>query len=102
MSKVAEAVANFKNACSKYGWSYSVRGTILTITKPIDGTLEDFSRADGEYYSILSYARSTRAGSIWGTDGGGVGAMDAMRTGRFVMNKSGVDKRMLKALANYS
>ena len=99
MSKVAEAVANFKNACAKYGWSYSVRGTILTISKPFDGSLEEFARADGEYYSIFAYAPSTRPGSTWGTDGGGMGAMAAMANGLFVMNKSGVDKRLLKALA---
>ena len=99
MSVVAEAVANFKAVCAKYGWSYSVRGTILTISKPIDGTLEDFARADGEYYGILSWARTTRPGSTWGTDGGGMGAMSAMANKLFVMNKSGVDKRMLRMLS---
>ena len=98
MSKVSEAVAKFEEACAKYGWSYSVRGEILTISKPFDGSLEEFARCDGEYYSVLSYAPSTRPGSIWGTDGGGVGAMAAMENKLFVMNKSGVNKRLLKAL----
>lgn len=99
MSKTAEMASKFKETATRYGWSYVVRGTILTISKPFDGSLEEFARCDGEYYSVLSAAPSTRPGSMWGTDGGGMGAMSAMKNKLFVMNKSGVDKRLLKALA---
>jgi hypothetical protein len=52
-----------------------------------------------EYYSILGLLPTTSAGSIWGTDGGGIGAVSAMNTGLFKMNKSGGSKRVLTALA---
>jgi hypothetical protein len=44
---------------------------------------------------------TTGSGSIWGTDGGGVGAIAAMRNGEFIMNRSGVSKRFAKAVREY-
>ena len=64
----------------------------------VDGTKEGFVRCDSEYYWILSLAPQSRPGSIWGTDGGGVGALSAMDTRRFKMYKSGVNKRVLNQL----
>ena len=55
-------------------------------------------KCDSEYYWILSLAPQSRPGSIWGTDGGGVGALSAMDTRRFKMYKSGVNKRVLNQL----
>jgi hypothetical protein len=52
-----------------------------------------------EYFSILGLLPTTSPGSIWGTDGGGIGALSAMKSGTFVMNKSGGSKRVLKVLA---
>jgi hypothetical protein len=51
-----------------------------------------------EYYSILELLPTTSPGSVWGTDGGGIGAISAMNTGVFTMNKSGGSKRVLSAL----
>lgn len=96
MSK--EIAAKIKQTAEQLGWKLTVRGSILTITKQIRGT-DEFCMADCEYYSILGLLPSTSPGSIWGTDGGGVGAISAMNTGRFVMNKSGGSKRVLSALA---
>lgn len=80
------------------GWDVRVRGSIMTIYK--DGIVdkESFVRADMEYYSILGLLPTTSPGSMWGTDGGGVGALSAMNSGTFVMNKSGGSKRVLKVL----
>tara|TARA_B110000503_G_scaffold134325_1_gene213132 strand:+ start:82 stop:381 length:300 start_codon:yes stop_codon:yes gene_type:complete len=79
-------------------WVVEVRGSIMTIKKQISGR-EQFVTADMEYYSVLGLLPSTSAGSVWGTDGGGVGAISAMNTGVFTMNKSGGSKRVLAALA---
>lgn len=89
-----------KTMAEKLGWDILVRGNILTITKKIAGN-DEFCRADSEYYSILGLLPSTSAGSVWGTDGGGIGALSAMQSGRFTMNKSGGSKRVLNSLKKY-
>jgi hypothetical protein len=76
----------------------TVRGSILTITKSGINSKDDFVRADMEYYSILELLPSTSAGSVWGTDGGGIGALSAMSSRVFKMNKSGGSVRVLNAL----
>lgn len=96
--KPSEIAQQIKATATKLGWSIEVRGSILTITKRINGNHE-FCIADSEYYSILGMLPSTSPGSIWGTDGGGVGAISAMNSGVFRMNKSGGSKRVLNALA---
>lgn len=98
MSKSKEIVAEFVSACKQHGWNYSVRGTVVEITKRISSK-DDFVQADMEYYSLLGLLPQTKPGSIWGTDGGGVGALHAMRTGIFSMKKSGVGALVTKALA---
>jgi hypothetical protein len=87
-----------KQTAVDLGWTLEVRNSILTIKKRISGT-DEFCRADMEYYSILGLLPSTSPGSIWGTDGGGVGALSAMKSGVFTMNKSGGSKRVLSALS---
>ena len=87
-----------KNIAAELNWTLEFRGSILTIKKVISGESE-FCNADMEYYSILGLLPSTSAGSIWGTDGGGIGALSAMKTGVFTMNKSGGSKRVLSALS---
>ena len=90
---------SIKDKCAILNWSYSVRGSIFTITKKITPNNNDaFCAADSEYYEILSLLPSTSAGSIWGTDGGGIGAITAMQNGVFKMNKSGGSKAVLKQL----
>jgi hypothetical protein len=80
------------------GWDVAVRGSILTIYKDGINDKEAFCRADSEYFSILGLLPSTSPGSIWGTDGGGIGALSAMSSRVFKMNKSGGSKRVLNAL----
>ena len=99
MTDAKATAAKIVATARELGWNLSVRGSgILTITKAGIRSREDFVRADMEYYSILGLLPTTSAGSIWGTDGGGVGAMSAMTTGVFTMNKSGGSKRVLTAL----
>lgn len=98
-SSAATIAQEIQAKCQQLGWTFEVRGSILTITKRIQaGSQSDFVTADSEYYWILSLLPSTSAGSIWGTDGGGVGALSAMGKGLFVMNKSGGSVRVLNAL----
>jgi len=93
-----EIALEIKSMCDSLGWTYEARATILIIRKSFDSTKEAFVIADSEYYGILGLIPSTSAGSIWGTDGGGVGALAAIKSGVFEMKKSGCSKRVLNAL----
>ena len=94
-----EAALKFIAECKKLGWSYNTKESIITISKSFTpGDMDAFVDCDSEYYSILSLA-PLKGGSIWGTDGGGIGAISAIKNGLFVMNKSGnTGKRFLRAL----
>ena len=96
-----EVALEIKSVADDLGWEIEIkRESILTISKNIiPNDKSDFCRADSEYYSILGLLPSTSAGSIWGTDGSGVGALSAMKNGRMIMNMSGGSKRVLSALA---
>jgi|AntRauTorcE11898_2_1112593.scaffolds.fasta_scaffold07004_3 hypothetical protein len=93
----ADDALKIKEAADRFGWTVDVRGDLLTIRKYV-ANREEFVQADGEYYSVLSALPRTRSGSVWGTDGGGMGAIGIMDGGTFVMNASGGSKRVLSAL----
>ena len=99
MSKNQAIATKIVEAAKNLGWSISVRNTVMEITKEFTpNSRSEFVQADMEYYSILSLMPTTSAGSVWGTDGGGVGAVSAMEKGLFSMKKSGCSKMVLKAL----
>lgn len=100
-NSATEVAKKIMTKAKQLGWDVSVvNNKILRITKKIEqSNLDSFAKADSEYYSILGLLPSTSAGSVWGTDGGGVGALSATKSGLFVMNKSGGSKRVLNALS---
>ncbi len=100
MSAAKQTAEKILKTAKEHGWQINVRGSVLTITKTGINSKEDFVRADMEYYSILGLLPTTSPGSIWGTDGGGIGALSAMSSRVFTMNKSGGSKRVLSALKN--
>lgn len=100
MSKSTDTAKQVLSVARELGWAVSVSRTVLTIEKRI--ALHDndsFVQADMEYFSILELVPMTSPGSIWGTDGSGVGGVAAMSSGVFRMNKSGCSKRVLNAIA---
>jgi len=98
-TKAAVAAREFAAACEAAGWRYAVREGIVTIRKYFTaGDREEFVRLDGEYYGLLAMVPA-RGGSMWGTDGGGVGGYSAILHGCFTMNVSGVNKTFAAALA---
>ena len=100
LSKSAQIATEFVKVCKQLGWNYNIKGeSVVTITKRFNSTKQGFCECDSEYYGILSIIPMTQAGSIWGTDGGGIGALTAMNSGVFTMNKSGCSLNVLKALA---
>lgn len=98
MSQSRELAKQIKLKCKKLGWSYSVKGSVLTINKPIM-TMSDYNKADSEYASILSIVPTTSKVKEWGTDSSGVGSVHAMYANLFTMNKSGCSKLVLNALS---
>lgn len=100
MSTTIQAAKFLDYAASK-GWRVTrCDGTVITIeTRFTPHDLDQFTVCDGEYHTILSMVPTTTSGSVWGTDGGGVGGLSALKSGRFEMNKSGVSKRFVKAVS---
>ena len=92
------AAREFVTAAISAGWRISSRENVVTITKDFTaGSREEFVQLDGEYYGILSMVKA-RGGSMWGTDGSGVGGYSAMLHGVFTMNISGVSPAFIAAL----
>ncbi len=92
------AAANFASAARNAGWKITSRENVVTITKHFTaGSRDEFVKLDGEYYGILSMVKA-RCGSMWGTDGSGVGGYSAMLHGCFTMNISGVSTAFIAAL----
>lgn len=97
-TKTMTAAREFVTAALNAGWRISSRENVVTITKGFTaGSREEFVRLDGEYYGILSLVKA-RGGSMWGTDGSGVGGYSAMLHGVFTMNVSGVSDNMIDAI----
>ena len=97
-SKTTKAARGFVAAARAYGWRISTRDNIVTITKSFTpGDENAFRHLDGEWYGILSVVPA-RGGSVWGTDGSGVGGYSAILHGVFTMNVSGVSERTIAAI----
>ena len=97
----AEIAAYFVAHCRKNEIVIERCENILTLSKRIiagDGN----SFADAETDCSIIYDLPGGCGSVWGTDGGSIGGMVAMQTGQFKLNRSGVQKRVLKAIREAS
>ena len=76
MLKSSQIASKIKELCSQKGWSYNVRNNILTISKSFTPhNMDELIDCDMEYFGILSELPRCRAGSDWGTECGGVGAV---------------------------
>lgn len=95
-----EAAEAIKKTADDHGFEIEIRGGVLTITKHFTpGSNDGFVECDMFYYSVLGCLPRTSPGSDWGTDGGGIGGLSAIKNGVFTMNRSGGSKQVLKALA---
>lgn len=99
MNKSQQQAEKFLQTANSYGWQVErASGNIVTITKQFPARdLAKLVECDMEYFHILSLA-PLKGGSIWGTDCGGIGALSALKSGVFRMNKSGNGSRFLSAL----
>ena len=99
MSKFTAAAQDFASYAREHGFTYSFSSGVVKVEKRITpNDPASFANAEMCSSTLLSKAPTTAAGSIWGTDGGSIGGMTALKTGYFTMNKSGVSKRFISAL----
>lgn len=95
----SQSAALFVAKCNEYGWSYSIRGTVVTIVKTFaPNDKQAFSDCDMDAYTVFDYC-PLKGGSIWGTDGGSIGGAMGLQNGCYKLNKSGTGKAFLAALA---
>jgi hypothetical protein len=101
MSVAKTKAVKLLETAKKLGWDVHASHTgILCITKHFTaGSMEEFVECDMEYYEVLSLLPSTEPGTVWGTDGGGIGGISALNSGVFQMQKSGGSKRVLSAIS---
>lgn len=99
MSKAKVQAQEFVNKALEHGFRVVVASdSVVRITKSFAPNDADaFVQCDMFAGSVLAYA-PLRGGSVWGTDGGSVGGMVALKSGEFVMNKSGSGSLFMKAL----
>jgi hypothetical protein len=97
----SERARKFVDYARKFGFSYSVRVSVVTVSKRITiGDAASFAEAETEASILLHDCCPHKGGSVWGTDGGSIGGAVAMSTGCFKMNKSGSGgKSFAKAVA---
>jgi len=97
IEEINSIAERFVNHCRTNQITIERCENILTLAKRIpigDG----LAFADAENDCSIIYDLPGGCGSVWGTDGGSIGGMTALNTGRFRLNRSGVQKRVLKAI----
>jgi hypothetical protein len=94
----AQQAAEFVSRCNSLGWKVErIDDSVVTITKRFTaGDRDGLVECDMEYYDVLGLCPH-RGGSVWGTDCGGIGAMSALNSGMFRMNKSGTGGKRFAA-----
>lgn len=104
MSRDYKAMAEaFRVKCAELGFEWIASGCVLRLMKRIvPDSASAFADAETDASIILGMVPQTEPGSVWGTDGLSVGGASAMATGNFRMNKSGVSRRFMAALASRS
>jgi hypothetical protein len=95
MSDLDDRAARIREEAKEYGLSIIAHDGIVTVTgsfKP--GDVEAFRKMEENAVTILLHFKRVRPGTIWGTDSGSVGGSVALKDGRFILNKSGVERRL--------
>ena len=100
MTAPAKIANEILDAAAARGWNIFVeRNEIFRAVKTFTpGDLDEYREADFEWFSFLSKLPRTRPGSTWGTTSDGIGGYVGHKNGRYEINMSGGDKRILKAI----
>ena len=80
----------FANACITAGFTFNIKGAnVVSVSKSFEpGDNAAFVSCDMIAPGLLDMV-PLRGGSVWGTDGAGIGGMIARKNGSFTLNKSG-------------
>lgn len=98
MSQAMKIAREFVAACEREGFAFEAHDKIVSVAKRFTpGDNDAFAACDMVAPSLLNMLNA-RGGSRWGTDGGSVGGYSALKRGTFVLNQSGVPKRVVTAL----
>lgn len=99
LSKTQLIAKEFVQKCQEFGFTFKVSGSVIKLFKTIPAqSPSDFSQSESQASTLLALIPQTKAGSVWGTDGGSLGGHAAMETGDFRMNMSGCSSRVLNAI----
>lgn len=89
-SKAADVAEKFLAACKAEGFSASASASgIVQVTRKFSAGSRDEFVFCGMTAPGLLMMLGAKCGSMWGTDGGGIGGMSALHSGRFKLNISG-------------
>jgi hypothetical protein len=95
MPTTDERAAEIRRMAKDFGLTiHSHNGIVSVSGRFTPGDLTAYLDMEVKANKILNKFRQVRAGSQWGTDGGSVGGGLAIQDGRFVLNKSGCEKRL--------
>jgi hypothetical protein len=94
-----ETAAKFLHAAQEAGFTVIVKNpTVVAVSRTFTpGDTNAYVDCDMLAPGILGML-GARGGSMWGSDGAGVGGMIAINSGRFTLNVSGVPKRVSSVL----
>ena len=100
----AQIADQIKSLTEKNGFTIVDKGTDTTIfclnKSFTPGSKMEFNQAETQAEEIMQLVKTTSPGSTWGTVTGTIGGVSAVNDGRFILNKSGVSKKLLKLLIN--
>ena len=101
MTASAKIANEILDAAAARGWNIFVeRNEIFRAIKTFaPGDLDEYTKADSEWFGFLSKLPRTRPGSTWGTTSDGIGGYVGHKNGRYEINMSGGDKRILKSIS---
>jgi hypothetical protein len=99
LNQSAQQVANFMDEVCQNGLSVVIKGECIVCVscKFNAGDHNEYSRSYQSVLNALEFVPA-RGGSIWGSDSSTIGGYVALKEGKMVMNKSGANKRFIKAL----
>lgn len=89
----------FVDACKAAGFVPVIASdsVVRVVKRFAAGDTDAFVTCDMQGPGLLGLV-PLRGGSVWGTDGGGMGGHAAINQGQYTLNKSGTGKRFIAAL----
>jgi len=89
----------FMQKAENLGWSVFVDHEVIRGIKYFEpGNLQEYTKADTEWYGFMSMIPRTRPGSTWGSTSDGIGGYVGHKNGKYEINMSGANKHVINAI----